>query len=242
MQVAHEAGEDRVARGVTGRPLIWKMDKRQIDEDLIRWYDEEVAESAGTALRPGAFEARFGPSYGFGDADAALSTDEPLAIDVAGRTINLQGRIDRIDWDDAHEQFRVIDYKTGKYHAYKDAIFRHGESLQLPIYLQAAAKMTGIPPEQGEAQYFYASSRGEFKRRAIAGDELIAHSTEFEQILTTVADGVDTGFFAPNPGKNGDHCMWCDYKDVCDARITRIMTAKSGDTRGDAYRALGEIP
>jgi hypothetical protein len=58
-------------------------------------------------------------------------------------------------------------------------------------------------------------------------------------VLATIADGVDNGFFAPNPEHN--HCQWCDYKDVCDARILKIMRRKADDPRGTAYRALEEI-
>ncbi len=237
-EIAREAGEERVRRGVTGRPLIWAMDKRAIDEDLDRWYGYEVREIEGSGMLPGAFEARFGRMmYGTDDEDTALSDDEPLAIDADGREVKLLGRIDRIDWDAARARFRVIDYKTGKY--YKKNTLDRGESLQLPIYLHAAARMLGLLPSQGEAQYFYSTSRGEFKRHSITGAAVEDARSAFDQVLTTIADGADNGFFAPNPEQN--HCMWCDYKDVCDARVGRIMQKKRGDARGAAYRALEEI-
>jgi ATP-dependent helicase/nuclease subunit B len=238
-EIAREAGEERVRRGVTGRPLIWAMDKRAIDEDLDRWYGYEVREIADSGLLPGAFEARFGKvMYGLGDEDETLSDDEPLALDAAGREIKLLGRIDRIDWDAAGGRFRVIDYKTGKFGG-KKGTFDRGEALQLPIYLHAAARMLGLVPAQGDAQYFYATSRGEFRRHTITGPELEAARGAFDQVLTTIAAGVDKGFFAPNPEHN--HCMWCDYKDVCDVRIGRIMQGKRADARGGAYLALEEI-
>jgi RecB family exonuclease len=237
-EIALEAGEERVRRGVTGRPLIWAMDKRAIDEDLDRWYGYEVREIEDSGMLPGAFEARFGKMmYGNDDDDATLSDDEPLAITAAGREIKLLGRIDRIDWDEARSRFRVIDYKTGKY--YKKNTLDRGESLQLPIYLHAAARMLGLAASQGEAQYFYSTSRGEFKRHTITGAEMGEVRGGFDQVLTTIADGADSGFFAPNPEQN--HCMWCDYKDVCDARVGRIMQNKRSDARGAAYLALEEI-
>ena len=68
----------REERGVTGRPLIWEMDKQQIEEDLIRWYDAELKEAAQSDLRPGAFEVGFGGArFGFGDAESELSTQDP---------------------------------------------------------------------------------------------------------------------------------------------------------------------
>jgi RecB family exonuclease len=215
------------------------MDKRAIDEDLDRWYGYEVREIADSGLIPGAFEARFGTMmYGLGDEDPELSNDEPLTLDADGRAIKLLGRIDRIDWDEARSRFRVIDYKTGKH--YKKNVFDRGESLQLPIYLHAAARMLGLPPDAGSSQYFYATSRGDFRRHTIGGDDLAALRESFNRVLTTIAAGIDSGYFAPNP-EHG-HCQWCAYKDVCDVRISKIMKRKTGDARGSAYRALEEIP
>jgi ATP-dependent helicase/DNAse subunit B len=162
MEAAREEEEDRERRGVTGRALIWAMDRRQIEEDLVRWYDHEVKDAAG--FLPGAFEVSFGPvHYGLGTQDPTYSSDRPLVLDVPGRRLAVQGRIDRIDWDEARAKFRVIDYKTGK--ARDAAAFDRGRALQLPIYLHAAAQALGMEPAQGMAEYFYVSSRGDFKRK-----------------------------------------------------------------------------
>jgi len=243
LRISDEAGDERVRRGVAGLPIVWAHDKRVIDEDLIRWYDREAREIGAGDLRPGAFEARFGPDApGYGPSDPHLSSDEPLALTVVNRTVRVQGRIDRVDWDDARTRFRVIDYKTGRKRNKRDEIFAGGKALQLAVYLRAAARLLGIPERDGEAMYFYVTSRGGFERHTLTGDVLIAEAGQLEQILTTIADGVDGGFFAPNPLKNRENCKWCDYADVCDARIDRIMERKAADPRGDAYRALEDIP
>ena len=239
-EVAADECRKREAAGVTGRPLIWAMDQKQIDDDLVRWYELEVKEGGKTAFRPGAFEVGFGGvGYGTGH-ESSLSIAEPLVVRAGGRDLMFQGRIDRVDWDEARENFRVIDYKTGS--PRDKAAFGKGRAMQLPIYLRAAAQALQIEPEHGEAQYFYVSSKGGFKRKSISGEELAARSADFEQVLTTVADGVDSGFFAPNPEKDRSNCMWCDFKDVCDAKIDRIAQRKSNDARGNAFRALQEIP
>ncbi len=238
MEVARDEERDRERRGVTGRALIWEMDRRQIEEDLVRWYDAEIKDESNT--RPGAFEVSFGPvRYGLGSQDETYSSERPLVLRVHGRDLAFQGRIDRVDWDDGRSAFRVIDYKTGK--PRDKAAFDKGRALQLPIYLHAAAQALGMAPAQGEAQYFYVSSRGGFKRKTITGAELAERQDEFEQVLGTIADGIDSGMFAPNPGKGKPACMWCDYSDVCDTRIDAIMQRKADDPRAAAYRAMSEI-
>ena len=237
-EIARESGDERVRRGVTGRPLIWQMDKRAIEEDLDRWYGHEVREADKSGMLPGAFEARFGEvAYGPADEDTTLTTDEPLTLRAGDRELRMLGRIDRIDWDAERARFRVIDYKTGQFHAKK--FLERGESLQLPIYLHAAARMLGLPPTAGEAQYFYATSRGGFKRQTVSAETIAAGGEDFELVLKTIADGVDSGYFAPNPAH--DHCRFCDYKDVCDVSIEKIMERKAGDARGAPYGALEEI-
>ncbi len=239
LRVAEEEGAERESRGVTGRPLLWQIDQRSIHHDLIRWYDEEVRMAAASPLRPGAFEAGFGGARaGFGDRESDLSTDEPLVLRAGDREIRLQGRIDRIDWDDARTRFRVIDYKTGTKH--DESAFKGGRALQLPVYLHAAASMLDMDPSDGEAQYFYVSTKGKFSRVALEGETLEGRRAEFDQVLQTIAGGVDAGYFAPNPEK--DRCRWCDYKDVCDKDIDRVMSRKSGDARATAFIEMTEIP
>jgi len=241
MRIAREEGEERVRRGVTGRPLIWQMDKRLIDDDLVRWYDAEMKDARATGMLPGAFEARFGPGgYGFGMEDASHSTDEPLELNVGGRTVRVQGRIDRIDWNAVRTRFRVIDYKTGRKYAKASDRFAAGTALQLPIYLRAAARMLGLRERDGEAQYFYVSSRGNFGRHVISGEELMASEASFARIIETIAAGVDGGYFAPNPEKRSN-CQFCDYRDVCDVQIAQIMKPKMDDPRAAAFIALEGI-
>lgn len=238
LDIAEECGEDRRARGLTGRPLLWEIDRQSIFEDLVNWYDREAEDIANTGLIPGAFEARFGPGRGGTDAEP-LSSDEPLLLTAGGREVRVQGRIDRIDWDAARTRFRVIDYKTGKSDSAK-GVLKGGEALQLPVYLLAAAELLGMPVASGESQYWFMTRNGGYKRHPRARIDFEALRPRFEQVLATIASGVDGGYFAPNPDASAK-CRICDYKDVCDARITKIAARKSDAPAGAAYRALGEI-
>jgi hypothetical protein len=238
LAIAVEEGTACEERGVTGKKLIWQMDQRQIHEDLVRWYDREAADTSG--LTPRAFEAGFGPQwYGRNGPEDPLSDTTPLLLRADGREIHVQGRIDRVDWDDARTRFRVIDYKTGK--TKPKVTLNGGTALQLPIYLSAASQLLGIPAEQGEAQYFFVSTAGGFDRPGIDGDDAASDAAGLAQVLSTIAGGVDGGFFAPDPGDGARHCTYCDYKDVCDARIGAVMRRKAGDERAAAFIAMREI-
>lgn len=237
--VARAEEREREDRGVTGLPLLWKIDRRRIEEDLARWYDIEVEYAETRGMRPLALEARFGPAHGHDAGDPAYSTDEPLLLTVDGRTLRLQGRIDRIDRNAAGTRFRVIDYKTGRPET--KGVFRGGTALQLPIYLLAAARMLEMGPQHGDAEYFFASSKGGFKRHTVAGDLLVAEQAQFDEILATIAGGIERGMHAPNPGKGRKNCDYCDYRTICDVRIERIMQRKDGDPRAAQYRRMLEI-
>src|SRR5439155_7487155 len=222
LALAHQEGRKREQRGVTGRALIWKIDERQIHEDLIRWYDYEVKDTEPSGMKPQGFEVSFGPMpYGRTADKEPLSTTDPIVVDAGGRAIQLQGRIDRIDFDDERTRFRVIDYKTGR--STPKPTFDHGRALQLPVYLRAASTLLGIDETRGAAQYFFATGKGGYRRQPFRGEQLAERSADFEQVLSTIASGIDGGYFAPNPGKIKDACRFCDYVTICDTRIDRIM-------------------
>ena len=237
MAAAREEERACEERGVTGRPMIWEMDRLQVEADLVRWYDAEASEASG--LRAGGFEVSFGPARGDRGPRDACSRDEPLELSVRNRTFAFQGRIDRIDWDDARTGFRVIDYKTGSSYSRVNAVFDGGRALQLPIYLLAASRALGIEPARGASEYFFVSTKGGFRHKSLSGVELAERREDFETVLQTIADGVEGGMFAPSPDQQT--CRFCDYKDVCDVRIERIMQRKAGDPRGSSFRAMREI-
>ncbi|TAK65186.1 MAG: PD-(D/E)XK nuclease family protein [Dehalococcoidia bacterium] len=237
MAAARDEERMREERGVTGRPMIWEMDRLQVEADLVRWYDMETDDAGG--LRPGGFEVSFGATHGNGGPRDTLSRDEPLELRAGGRTFAFRGRIDRLDWDDARTSFRVIDYKTGSSYSKQNSVFDGGRALQLPIYLHAASRALDIEPDRGVSEYFFVSTKGGFKRKSITGRQLDDLREDFETVLETIADGVDGGMFAPSPDQST--CRYCDFKDVCDVRIERIMRRKTADPRGSSFRAMREI-
>ncbi|MEJ7784254.1 MAG: PD-(D/E)XK nuclease family protein [Solirubrobacteraceae bacterium] len=212
-------------QGLTGHPVLWAGDRRSIREDVERWLEHELDDEEGRPLVQADYEVRFGPSYHEG-VDGPLTSDTPLTITLAdGETLQIAGRIDRVQWRATPASFRVIDYKTGAARGKPNAL-DGGMALQLPLYLLAAAAALGVDPSAGEAQYFYATRKGEYKRVAFTGAELEARTEEFQRVLSELRNGVRGGDFHAEPSRQ---CDWCDFDSVCDARRKAIHTCKSDD-------------
>ncbi len=230
-EIAAEVGSSFESRGLTGLATLWALDRRSIFEDLELWYDSECA--SPQCFDNGKFEEQFG-------------FKEPFEITADGVTLKFRGLIDRLEWSgaagEADATFRVIDYKTGgvqKTHA--DGSLTGGRSLQLPIYMLAAAKQLGIPPKRGEAQYFFISTRGGFERVKFTGEDLEDRDDDFHRLLASFATGIANGDFHPVPGRNKKNCAWCDFDSICDAQRVQIFERKAEDPRATAFAGLGEI-
>ncbi len=138
-----------------------------------------------------------------------------------------------------------MDYKTGGQNRdLEDGALLGGRSLQLPIYLRAAARFLDLPAERGRAEYYYVSTKGGFERIAFDGSQLVAKEEQLEQLLRELAGGIARGDFHQVPGekRQGDfvNCKWCDYKDLCDARVGVLAERKSQDPAAVAFAKLAE--
>jgi RecB family exonuclease len=134
-----------------------------------------------------------------------IATEHKFSFKLGGREI--KGRIDRIDQleDGA---VRVIDYKTG---APKDRKFAE-ESLQLSVYAMAVAQMNLAPRE-------LVLLNVQDNSEAVAGRTPKQLETAREKI-EDVAQGIARGEFDPKPGQ---HCRWCDYRNLCPATEQRVF-------------------
>jgi ATP-dependent DNA helicase UvrD/PcrA len=147
---------------------------------------------------------------------ALLESSPRGSVDViaAEHTINfkigdqeIRGRIDRLDriQDNA---VRVVDYKTG---SPKDRKFAD-ESLQLSIYAMGVEQNGFVPRElvlvnvQDNSQAL--STRSSRQLDAAKGK------------IQDAAEGIASGEFDPKPG---NHCRWCDYRQLCPATEQRVF-------------------
>ena len=79
------------ARGETGYPAMWAADRLEVIDDCLQWLEVEREDPLTRQLPLGACEARFGRRHP-GEEVGALSRDEPISIDLAGRELLLSGR------------------------------------------------------------------------------------------------------------------------------------------------------
>jgi len=158
-----------------------------------------------------------------------------------GRSIFLQGSIDRVDVDPKTDAFRVIDYKSGHKEVNYDALY-HGLSVQLPVYLAAyRAENPSLTP--AAAGYFLVTRpmvniastafdrdslsvepaiRKTFKLRAIdLDDTTLELSAQYAvEKVTEHCDSLFDGDFSVLPRQIGNQpttlpCRFCAYPAVC---------------------------
>ena len=135
--LAHKAKEqrnDRKEKLIGKHNLFWETDIEKLKVALHKWLTAE--RTNGLSIEPRYFEVNFGKKRKSenGLRDPELSCDKPIFIG----DVRMTGVIDRIDI--SSNAFNIIDYKTGSSTIRMPEILS-GRSLQLPVYLQIAAKL-----------------------------------------------------------------------------------------------------
>jgi RecB family exonuclease len=127
---------------------------RRLEVDLLRYL--EYAAHAGSALRPGLFEVKFGQ---------AEDPHPPLELD--GGALRIAGRIDRVDLgtDPTRREAIVYDYK-GK-SATPQARWLDEGKLQVALYLLMLRQVLGLEPVGGLYQPLGATPDGQRPRGAV---------------------------------------------------------------------------
>ena len=127
---AKEQRNDRKEKLIGENNLFWKTDIAKLRVALRKWLEAE--RTYGLSVLPHYFEVNFGQAGK--PADPELSCDEPIRV----CDVYMKGKIDRVDI--GVNSFNIIDYKTGSSTIRMRDILE-GRSLQLPVYLQIAAKL-----------------------------------------------------------------------------------------------------
>jgi superfamily I DNA/RNA helicase len=243
-----------VTQARPGRGLdaaLREIERRQIAawaEDFAR---QDLAyrqawQSLDTPPEPAHFEARFGRGSreSQSSADAAVSTDQPLAlpvvVDGVAEIANFTGQIDRIDVGRVGETlvFNVIDYKSGKRHDVKETDIHAGKQLQLALYAMAAESlgMAGPRAVPLSAGYWAVQGKGYGGKGGAAG-ALAFHQIESggltpapawdttrEKLVTKIGEliaAIRRGQF-PVFNDDLDCTKFCELRTIC--RIAQVRS------------------
>ncbi len=149
-----------------------------------------------------------------------------------GRTLRLQGRIDRLDL--RADGYRIVDYKTGSTRDYeaKTGVFHGGRRLQHLLYTAAVEALRG-EGSVARAGYHFPTVRGENAVHETDRDDLLARL----DVLDHLVDAVAAGHFVPT--NDPSDCRWCDFRAIC-----RHGSLQIGDDPGNPRVAwvLDRIP
>ena len=222
MRIAERAFQQAEDRGITGRLLLWNLEKQNILADLETFLDADAELRSRFSVSPAEVEARFGLR---GD-----SWDEAVWTLDDGSRIGFRGLIDRVDVSPDGRSALVLDYKTGSRYPYRgleDDPIDGGQRLQLAVYSLAAGARLGSDVDV-RAAYWFATSRGDF---ALAPPQPIRIDEDtakrFEEGVSTIVTGIGSGLFPANPGGPGwqsefKNCGFCDFDSLCPSRRGRI--------------------
>jgi ATP-dependent helicase/nuclease subunit B len=223
--------------GVVGYPAMWELEKGNI----LFYLDDFLEEESGNIdYHPSYFEVRYGIKSPIPE-ESEISTEEAVPLPFGRRKVYLRGRIDRIDISGDDKRAKVIDYKTGKPYA-KENDFQGGTTLQLPLYLHATEHILKHIQEKAEvlhAEYYHLSQRGKSRHIRFDAETLRAKRQELNNVLKTIADGIEAGLFFPAPG---DGCDFCDFDLICGPYRQALFQLKCGDLKIRPFlRMRGEL-
>jgi hypothetical protein len=225
-------------RGVTGYPMLWRIEQDRLLEDLHEFLQREIAGQG--SFSPAHFEVRFGmPAR---DAqESGASTRKPALLELeSGAAIRFCGKIDRVDVDPAARRCRILDYKTGgNYLKLKDDSFHGGRALQLPVYLIAARLVfPDLDPEH--AEYYFASRRAGWQKVRFTTEGWPEKAATLQRIVRTIVGGIRAGKFFPAPVE--EDCDRCEFRLACGhGRFLDFKWKADAQTTAE-FTAMMEIP
>ena len=240
-QIAHEVFQDYERRDLTGRPVLWQVEKHNILADLDTFLVKDAELRAQYASAYTIPEAKFG---GGGEWQEATTLIPSQSKDTK---ISFRGKIDRIDLNSDGDPALIVDYKTGKsdnsIRALNTDPIDKGRRLQLGAY-SLAARRRFPQAETVPAIYWYVTERGEFKFAPTEPFDITDPETlkRFREGVSVIAEGIRGGVFPANPGPQGwgNNCTYCDFNTLCLSRRFRLWERKKQDELVSGYLSLND--
>ena len=232
-QIAQDVFREYERRNVTGKELLWQVEKQNILADLDTFLakDAELRAQYGSART--LPEAKFGRGEKWGEA-----VDEDTQI-------SFRGKIDRVDLNSDGAPALIVDYKTGRSDASIKALdadpIDKGRRLQLGAYSLAAKRRFPLV-ERVPAIYWFITERGQFKYAPSSPFDINDPETlkRFREGVSAITEGINSGVFPANPGSQGwsSNCTYCDFNTLCQSRRITLWKQKKGDDLVSGYLLL----
>jgi RecB family exonuclease len=210
---------------------ILERETKDFLDDVQLFVEAEVEAVVATAV---GLEVSFGRPLD-GD-DEPLARPEPVTISLGGgMTLNIAGRIDRID-KVGDATFEVVDYKTGGY--WRDrwkGTFAGGTRLQHALYGLAAVELLKARHQEPKIRggvYYFSSHKGRGERVRIDAPDLASLGA----VLADLREVIATGQFIRTVDEN--RCNFCDFVQACGGRANKQASIKLADPNTDAFRRL----
>ena len=212
--------------GITGRYLLWEMQKEAIRSGLSNFLDAEKEWFGGNA-----------PEI----ANAEVDFDD-VGVDVDGLAeVRFRGKIDRLDIIGG--EVRVRDFKTGSSRRYTSGdtaanayTVGNGRALQLPVYVAAARR--DYPNSDITASYCFPLAEKPVYNARNYNDE---QQDVFHTTLRNILGAARNGIFPATPDGEGQfsNCHWCDFNNLCPTRRRQIWERKGHDPKAQPFNQLG---
>jgi ATP-dependent helicase/nuclease subunit B len=235
-EIGRELCDEYEARGLTGRPIFWR-DRARILADLERFLDGDDLNRRTHRTRPVAAELAFGLREATVEAVPFTLPDT--------RQLRFRGKADRLDVGD-DGTLHIVDYKTGGFSAYQGISEENpddrGRRLQLAVYGAAARQHRGAPDAAVRAEYWFISTKGQFKRKGYpVTDAVLARACN---TMGTIVAGIEAGVFASHPTEISSavriECAACDPDGLGTTELRRAWERKRSSPALAPYAELAE--
>ena len=161
-----------------------------------------------------------------------LGTELNLYFTLPNTDFKFKCRIDRLSRRE-DGVVEIVDYKTGTYLAKaKDKNYH----FQMGIYLLAVRENYPDFKDIELVQYFL--RHGEEVRYKMREDEEENLIEEFHQSIITTLQATELQSFTP---KEGSHCTFCDFIEICPAKIHHLMLESETDIGEISAEKLKEL-
>lgn len=212
---------------VAALPGVARLQKELLREALLRFVSEELAGLTAEGWQPEGFE---------------VEVEATLALD-GGLMVRLPNRLDRVDVrrDPATGQIvaiRVVDYKTSRAAPRPDRL-NGGRSLQLPLYLLAAARYGSVPLTACSAELVMLQEDGSAARVPLAGHQWSSLEGDVRLVVETLARLILEGSFPGLPA-SAEACRRCRFHVVCGPEALHQARRKEGEPQLQAMTELRE--